>query len=332
MRGCPNCGRMVDSNYQRCPFCDYDFSCIDEKIKRYEKSNMKTMPKYAGFIKRTVASSIDNFIFSLVFAFLNFVYLFAVSPSKSMFFGVNNFKEYIELFWPMLLMPVFYFVYCILMQYSKNMGTLGEKLVGIEVVDADDNPITLKQAFLRNLFRLFNILTLGIGYIMIIFTKKKQALSDILSNTLVNNRVIDEKINVNLYANPVIRYIAYVLDMIFLYVFYVLVNILFVRLTVVPLDVTSGFYLFIPLIVILFMLLYFPFMESKSGATFGKMIMGLKVTDYDGNKIGFFRALFRYLCLFVQSFVLLSPFLCFTTHKKQNLNDILSGTLVVNKR
>jgi len=81
-------------------------------------------------------------------------------------------------------------------------------------------------------------------------------------------------------------------------------------------------------------LLYSSVMESSSEqATLGKIIMGLKVTDMDGNRITFLRALGRNAGKLLSAIILFIGFImaAFTT-KKQALHDLISGCLVVKYR
>jgi len=78
--------------------------------------------------------------------------------------------------------------------------------------------------------------------------------------------------------------------------------------------------------------LYFALMESKKGATLGKMALGIKVTDMNGNLISFGRATGRYFGKILSGLTLyIGYIMAGFTQQKQALHDILAGTLVVNK-
>jgi uncharacterized RDD family membrane protein YckC len=79
--------------------------------------------------------------------------------------------------------------------------------------------------------------------------------------------------------------------------------------------------------------IYFAAMESSSKqGTLGKMALGIKVTDLDGNRISFGRASGRYFAKFISGFILLiGYFMAAFTKKKQALHDKIAGCLVVNK-
>lgn len=79
--------------------------------------------------------------------------------------------------------------------------------------------------------------------------------------------------------------------------------------------------------------LYFALMESsKHQATLGKLVIGLKVTDLDGNKISFGRATGRYFGKILSGFIIcIGYIMAGFTEKKQALHDILAKCLVVKK-
>lgn len=80
-------------------------------------------------------------------------------------------------------------------------------------------------------------------------------------------------------------------------------------------------------------ILYFALMESsKYQATLGKMVLGMKVTDMNGERISFARALGRYIAKFLSYMTLFIGFMMAGfTEKKQALHDMVASTLVVMK-
>jgi uncharacterized RDD family membrane protein YckC len=80
-------------------------------------------------------------------------------------------------------------------------------------------------------------------------------------------------------------------------------------------------------------ILYFALMESsKYQATLGKLALGLIVTDVNGGKLDFVKALIRNISKIVSWITLGIGFIMAGfTEKKQGLHDIITGTLVVKK-
>jgi uncharacterized RDD family membrane protein YckC/Tfp pilus assembly major pilin PilA len=79
--------------------------------------------------------------------------------------------------------------------------------------------------------------------------------------------------------------------------------------------------------------LYFALMESSAGqGTIGKRVVGIVVTDLNGDRIGFGRATGRYFGKILSSIILLVGYLMAAfTRRKQGLHDMLAGTLVLNR-
>jgi len=71
---------------------------------------------------------------------------------------------------------------------------------------------------------------------------------------------------------------------------------------------------------------------SKMQGTVGKKIMGLKVTDLNGNRLTFGRATGRYFATILSGMILNIGYLMAAfTDKKQTLHDMIASTVVVKK-
>lgn len=79
--------------------------------------------------------------------------------------------------------------------------------------------------------------------------------------------------------------------------------------------------------------LYFALMESSTKqGTLGKIIIGIKVTDINGNRISFGRASGRFFGKYLSGLILCIGYIMAAfTEKKQALHDILANCLVVDK-
>jgi len=82
---------------------------------------------------------------------------------------------------------------------------------------------------------------------------------------------------------------------------------------------------------ILTMWLYYAFLESSSWqGTIGKKVVGLRVTDMNGNRISFGRATGRYFGMILSGMICFIGWLMIAfTEKKQGLHDMLASTLVL---
>jgi len=79
--------------------------------------------------------------------------------------------------------------------------------------------------------------------------------------------------------------------------------------------------------------LYYACMESSTlQGTVGKLALGIKVVDLNGDKITFTRATGRYFSKIVSGLILCIGYIMVAfTDKKQGLHDIMAGTLVIKK-
>ena len=80
-------------------------------------------------------------------------------------------------------------------------------------------------------------------------------------------------------------------------------------------------------------ILYWALMESsKYQATVGKLAVGLTVTDMDGNKLEFGKAFIRNICKIISGMIMgIGYIMAGFTEKKQGLHDIIANTLVLKK-
>ena len=81
------------------------------------------------------------------------------------------------------------------------------------------------------------------------------------------------------------------------------------------------------------MWLYFALMESSAKqATLGKMMVGIVVTDINGDRVSFGKASGRYFGKIVSSVILMIGYLMAAfTERKQALHDIMADCLVIRK-
>ena len=75
--------------------------------------------------------------------------------------------------------------YYALTESSSMQGTLGKRAMGIRVEDVEGGRATFVQTTVRFFLRAVSVLTLGFGFLMIAFTRRRQALHDVAANTVV---------------------------------------------------------------------------------------------------------------------------------------------------
>jgi uncharacterized RDD family membrane protein YckC len=76
-------------------------------------------------------------------------------------------------------------LYFALQESSVHQATLGKRALHICVTDQYGRRLSFGQATGRHFSKIISSLILGIGYLMVAFTQKKQGLHDMIAGTLV---------------------------------------------------------------------------------------------------------------------------------------------------
>jgi uncharacterized RDD family membrane protein YckC len=79
-------------------------------------------------------------------------------------------------------------LYYAIMESSSRQATFGKSAMGLIVTDVYGQRLSFARASGRFFGKIVSALILGIGFIMIAFTERKQALHDIMAGTLVMKR------------------------------------------------------------------------------------------------------------------------------------------------
>lgn len=137
---------------------------------------------YAGFLLRFVAYIIDSLILSIPI----YGTMFALFGTSMMSGDPATVEEAGSMFfiWYLLILAIMWFYYAY-MESSSNQATIGKMALGLKVTDMNGNKLNFMQASGRFFGKILSSLIVGIGYLMIAFTEKKQGLHDILAKTLV---------------------------------------------------------------------------------------------------------------------------------------------------
>ncbi len=187
---CPKCGHDIkDSSAQYCPSCGVRLGS--------EAASIITdiRPHYAGFLERLIAWIIDMIILALingiVIGILVAIWIFsAIIPGVTEKTLGQNPGSFISIFLGAYLVIVVVsiiitWLYYALMESSRHQGTLGKIILHLRVTNLNGDRISFGRATLRFIGRFFCHITFGIGYLLIIFTEKKQGLHDMIASTLV---------------------------------------------------------------------------------------------------------------------------------------------------
>ena len=159
---------------------------IEEKDVVVSPPASKVQYKYAGFWLRFLAYMVD---FIILFFFGLFIEsLFGINnalmnaKSLSELKAVEASANYTMSIWASI---VFGLVYYIVFWVDNDGATPGKKLLGIKIIKSNGEKIRFSNAIIRYIGTFISAFTILIGYLWIIWDKKKQALHDKIAGTLV---------------------------------------------------------------------------------------------------------------------------------------------------
>lgn len=181
---CPKCGTTSDEQARFCRFCGHVLLVGDEQVEaepvRGEIAAASPVTvHYAGFWRRFLALFIDEIILGAVSLFLSATYLLTVTSGpdlesiKVVALGNNIFSFFLH------------WLYFTLLESSPTRATLGKMAIGIIVTDYNGQRISFLRANGRYFAKFVSAFIFFIGFLMAGLTRKKQALHDLLAETLV---------------------------------------------------------------------------------------------------------------------------------------------------
>ena len=141
-------------------------------------------PPYAGFWLRFCAVFIDGLILGIPLAILQ-IMLEQINEGRGANPRVSD--ESLALFMAVV-QVLTYWLYFALMESSAKQATLGKLAVGIKVITSDGARLSFARATGRHFAKFLSMLILYIGFVMAAFTRRKQALHDLIADTLVVKR------------------------------------------------------------------------------------------------------------------------------------------------
>ena len=189
---CPRCGKEVQSGATFCVYCGATLDPGAVRTSVMDPPPVVTAPppvtaapapapapavvRYGGFWRRFVSFWIDAILLWIASAILT------VSMGGDLFerdFGSPQtmLANFISL--------VVGWLYSALLESGPRQATLGQMVIGIQVTDLGHRRISFARATGRHFAQLLCAVTLGVGYLMIAFTEKKQGLHDMVAGCLV---------------------------------------------------------------------------------------------------------------------------------------------------
>lgn len=148
-----------------------------------QRSWPESPPDYAGFWRRFVAGCIDWLAVGIVAAIT--VALTGFDPQFQLTLWVGRVNLNFETNAGGLMAMVIAWPYLAGLESSSWQGAFGKRALGIRVTDLEGRRISFARATARYASRSLSLFALLIGYLIQPFTRKRQALHDVIAGTLV---------------------------------------------------------------------------------------------------------------------------------------------------
>lgn len=173
---------------------------MHEELLIQEVMNNMREKIYPSFLKRIMVTCIDLVFLYVLYGLIELVLVVIISFLIGVVMGYlglvdqhtfnvivdNKTQELVDII--SLISIVISIAIFSLFESGSWQSTLGKKFFKIIVTDIGGDRIVYRRALFRNSLKIITVLTFGIGYILILFTKQRQALHDKISNTLVLER------------------------------------------------------------------------------------------------------------------------------------------------
>lgn len=144
-----------------------------------EYANPEVVPaEYASFVQRFIAAFVDG----LIIAFASVVTIGFLSLFGLASFDNEDVSSVIASNFESILIG---WLYEAVMTSSHRQGTFGKMALGIKVTDMNGNRISFGRASVRHFAKYLSSVICLIGYILALFTERKQSLHDLIASTVV---------------------------------------------------------------------------------------------------------------------------------------------------
>jgi uncharacterized RDD family membrane protein YckC len=197
---CQKCGIEVPSSYVKCPSCGFGFHGLqspssfelnEKNTAVIDPANLTPIQQQTNQFSTTTASKeqFSKFATRLLAYFIDFCIVLIPAIIIGALVGIWGIAwDESDKITTLKAQGIAFFIailYEAIFLSGPWMATPGKRLMGIKVVDINSAPINFWRAMGRTLSKVFISSIFLIGFIMAAFTSKKQALHDLMANTIV---------------------------------------------------------------------------------------------------------------------------------------------------
>ena len=177
---CHGCAKEIHETAPACPFC----GALQGLTAQQALLNSGLPSAYAGFWYRALALIIDSVLSVVLTLAIVMPLAFVMGAAMSRSYSLPEIEAAGGLLGNVFGVAIGW-LYFTISESSSWQATLGKRMLGLRVTDETGNRIGFGRANGRYFSKFLSAITLGIGYLMVAFTDKKQGLHDKMAGTLV---------------------------------------------------------------------------------------------------------------------------------------------------
>ena len=136
------------------------------------------MPQFGGFWRRWAAAFIDGIV-------LFFPQAIARVALNLPLFATGESSDAVAELLVSVGTLVMYWLYSSLLESSARQATLGQQLLGLQVMDLEGRRISFARATARYFGQILSALICGVGYLFNLWTSRRQMLHDLIAGCVI---------------------------------------------------------------------------------------------------------------------------------------------------
>src|SRR5271167_564401 len=191
---CASCGSARRAYGRYCLFCGDVLAEPAQPAQAFPPANPASQPtdpspaafEYAGFWRRTWAGIIDVLLEAAVAFVVTYVVIDKVLDRIGQMLGYERWISKVAAGMAyILVLSVGAWLYAAFAESSARRATIGKRIMGLQVVTADGGKVSFGQATIRHFMKFLSLFTAGVGFMMVGWTKRHQALHDMPLDCIV---------------------------------------------------------------------------------------------------------------------------------------------------
>lgn len=146
----------------------------------YTDEHASRLGNYAGFVTRLIAWIIDHMVISGVFFIIGWIGSFVIDTFQ--FMGDTSSLVVLGL---VVLFNFLFYIFYFIGLWMLSGQTLGKYIMGLRIVRTNGERLKFRNAVVRFFGVFLSALMLYLGYIIVLFDNRRQAIHDKLAGTIV---------------------------------------------------------------------------------------------------------------------------------------------------